>query len=52
MPEAGYALVCRAATSLAMTSTPAPPILVAVPLKYVATNSSSRPTASKTWAPR
>ncbi len=52
MPLAGYALAWRAATSLAMTSMPTPPILVAVPLKYSATKASSRPTASKTWAPR
>ena len=39
MPEAGYALACRAATSLAMTSMPTPPILVAVPLKYLSTKS-------------
>ena len=37
MPVAGYALAWRAATSLAMTSMPTPPILVAVPLKYFAT---------------
>ncbi|CAM5477823.1 hypothetical protein SCALM49S_08778 [Streptomyces californicus] len=52
MPLAGYASACRAATSWAMTSMPTPPILVAVPLKYLATKCSSRPTASKTWAPR
>ncbi len=48
----GYALACRAATSLAMTSSPTPPILVAVPLKYWCDDASSRPMASKTWAPR
>ncbi|CAM5724799.1 hypothetical protein SVIOM342S_03056 [Streptomyces violaceorubidus] len=52
MPLAGYALAWRAATSLATTSMPTPPILVAVPLKYLVTKASSRPTASKTWAPR
>ena len=41
----------RAATSLAMTSSPTPPMRLTVPLKYSSTSSSLSPIASNTCAP-
>jgi len=52
MPDGGYAVAWRRATSWARTSSPTPPRGVGVPVKYSSTSSWERPSAWKTWAPR
>ena len=50
-PSSGYAAECRAAFSIAITSSPTPPSRLVVPVKYRSTNAWSRPIASNACAP-
>ena len=51
MPETGYAVACRLATSSAMVSRSTPPSLLTVPVKYLSTTDCESPIASKICAP-